>query len=697
MKPSDPRLWLGVCAATAVLYMVMGAVGRKSPGPITAVHAAVPELHNGTSCSMCHGGWTSNMTDSCLECHEPIALQFESGKGLHGTVGAERGAVCAQCHSEHHGANFSIINRASFAIAGAPGPENFDHAFLGFEMQGAHLDLTCAECHANADVEVLPAGEHRFLGLDQNCASCHEDPHDGRMNVGCAQCHGQESFETLTAPGHEKVLALLGGHADLDCRTCHAADTKFALERVGRPGAAQRACADCHDSPHADAFIAGVAAAERARGAAVCATCHVPDHESFTAPTIEVSPAHHAHSGFGLGEPHDGVACADCHQGSTFVARHPGRHPDNCASCHDDPHAGQFDTGPFAAEGCVACHGRSHFEPHGFTLDHHAKTALTLTGAHADAECSACHKDPVEGAVRQFHGTATRCEECHDDAHTGFFDQHLSAAPHHEGDCAHCHGTQSFDQLHGDPPFDHARWTGFAITGAHAQAECTTCHERATAPDAAGRRFGRVDEVFGAYTGCGTCHQDPHDGLFDGAKLPAELGGRTGCARCHVPDSFRSFPHGFEHGLWTGFTLKGAHAEASCSACHAPVRGAKAGGRTWAPAEGSACVDCHADPHFGQFLESSPLRDSTRGVGRVDCRRCHGSTTSFKELVFDHDHHARFALGEAHGDLECARCHEPFETPDGRQITRYRPVPRACVDCHGSARDPLRRNRGRRR
>ena len=97
------------------------------------------------------------MTESCLECHEPIAAQFDAGTGLHGSLGRERALLCALCHSEHHGEDFALVNRQSFAQAGAD-PARFDHAIVGWRMYGRHLEQKCRDCHENADVAILPEG-----------------------------------------------------------------------------------------------------------------------------------------------------------------------------------------------------------------------------------------------------------------------------------------------------------------------------------------------------------------------------------------------------------------------------------------------------------------------------------------------------------------------------------------------------------
>lgn len=682
MKLGGPRLVVALASLTAVLFVGVVDLGRTSPGPLTTVHGRVDELQGRSGCAECHGGWFSSMTDACLECHEVIASQMQAAKGLHGTFAPATAASCGTCHGEHHGESFALVNRASFRLAGVPDVERFDHALVGWTMDGAHTALDCAECHAHADVAVLPAGAARYGGLAQDCASCHDDPHEGRFASSCASCHGQTAWDELFSLGHEEHLELVGGHGDLDCRACHAQSDAHSLEIVGgraaKPDA--RACADCHESPHSAPFAQGTAALAARPIASGCIVCHAAEHTSFGESASTLSTLQHSFTGFPLDAPHDDQRCEQCHDanGGTFAERHPRRAASSCSACHADPHGGQFATGAFAGQECTACHADLAFTPHTFTLEKHQTTAFVLDGAHESAECNACHTLPSEDAPRTFHGTESRCEQCHMDSHEGFFAAREElATPDPRGDCARCHSTLAFDAV---PPsrFDHAHWTGFPIEGAHAQSDCASCHPSMRTPDASGRTFGKVAAHFGTFQGCHTCHGDPHDGAFDVAGLPPQIAGRESCERCHDASSFRSFPHGFEHGVWTGFTLRDGHARAACADCHMPLRPPLANGRTWDKALGSSCSDCHADPHAGQFDVD----------GGADCARCHDSGLA-QFLDFDHDRDSDFRLGEQHANVACDRCHVATPLPSGGEVVRYTPLPTQCVDCHGQQEDAL--------
>jgi hypothetical protein len=696
---SGTQLWIAFFSAMAVTLVAVSDMGRTSPGALATVHGRVPDLAGRNDCSECHGGIFGTLQQACLECHEPIETQLADSSGLHGTLGA-RAEQCGLCHAEHHGALAPLVHGQSFALAGVSKVAEFDHNRIGFAMDGAHLGLECTECHEHARAAILPEGARRFLGLDQDCATCHEDAHEGRMAIACASCHGQTTWDGLASLDHERFLPLVGGHGDLACAECHAEGEPHALEILGGKGAkpAPRDCVACHESPHTPSFAANAAALSALPAGATCVTCHASKHETFhERALLEMTPAQHAGSGFALDPPHDTQACTDCHAPARklFQRRYPGRKAEQCSACHADVHEGQFTEGAFAGEECTACHDPLHFMPHTFDSKKHERAALALEGQHLELECEACHERPESQSANQnaekappriFHGTPSDCADCHADAHDGDFVAFLADLEEvQNGECAHCHDAQNFANAAAD--FDHGRFTDFAVLGAHAESECTSCHVPRAEPDANQRSFGRVEEQFGSFEGCVTCHADPHGGLFDAEQgFPATVEGHSDCARCHVESSFRTLPRAFDHGYWTGFALAGAHAEASCAACHAPLAAPDELARTTALAAGPACADCHEDPHAGQFVDKQ---------GAVDCARCHASEP-VDFLSFDHERDARFALGEAHSGLACAACHHT-ERKGELAFVRYSPLGTECADCHGSNAEVLLRRQSRKK
>lgn len=693
----DPKVLIAFFSSLIVFSMAIVDVGRSSPGPLSEAHGRESELAGRFGCADCHGGWRQSMARACMECHEAIEHQVDAATGFHGHLDGALALECGRCHSDHHGADVPLIQDHSFRLSGFEGRADFDHDFIGFGMQGKHLDLECAECHENADAAVLDAGEQRFVGLSKSCATCHEDPHTPSLGTRCDRCHVQASFDHLISDGHDRHLALIGGHADLDCRECHGEGERWSLEAHAADDLPRRNCKSCHSSPHAETFELGVAAREHTVRGQVCSECHLAPHTRFDDPDVRMSDAHHAASGFVLDAPHAEQDCAACHGGDdgAFQDRYPGRNAEHCAECHDDPHGGQF-LEAYGVEGgsivdggdmsdCRRCHTATHFEPHTFDQVAHAQTRLALEGAHADTECAACHSLPAEAlpeeGVRSFMGTELTCEGCHGDPHRGLLVAQAVRDAGGDGDhgsCAACHASTRFDAVDRES-FRHGHFAGFELLGAHEQADCQACHPSSSAADELGRRFGFAGDSFERVGGCADCHADPHAGAFDREELPMAVGEREGCARCHTESSFRLLREPFDHGAWTGFELEGQHAQGDCTACHAPVEPDRHQGRSLGFAVGSNCVECHASPHREQF-QGAP--EEALDLTARECATCHGDSEAWHARSFDHELHSRFAPGESHAGVACDACHATESDDEGRFV-RYRPMERECRDCHG--------------
>jgi hypothetical protein len=65
------------------------------------------------------------------------------------------------------------------------------------------------------------------------------------------------------------------------------------------------------------------------------------------------------------------------------------------------------------------------------------------------------------------------------------------------------------------------------------------------------------------------------------------------------------------------------------------------------------------------------------------CDFCH-KTTRFKESLFSHSdpQFSSYPLEGKHAQVACARCHPTMRIDMDVATVRYRPMPRACEDCH---------------
>jgi len=132
---------------------------------------------------------------------------------------------------------------------------------------------------------------------------------------------------------------------------------------------------------------------------------------------------------------------------------------------------------------------------------------------------------------------------------------------------------------------------------------------------------------------------------------------RIPCAECHSSGGWRpaKIAADFDHAK-LGFTLVGAHVQASCRSCHA---------RLSFQGTPRQCAACHTDPHRGEV-----------GPG---CERCHTSRSFIDRslLVSAHELTA-FPLTGAHLAADCESCH----LPGAQGKMTFVGVPADCYNCH---------------
>ncbi len=484
-NPKAPVVF-GVLAITALVSFV--TFYRASPGTLARPHDAVAGASLVTDCRKCHA--PAGLAAGCLGCHAEIREQLSGKKGYHAFLLAGKKPRCALCHQDHHGADFPLVSRASWEGRDV---KAFDHPHVDFRLRGKHAGLDCGKCHDGPrrppfSLPDFPRRrrEKTFLGLTQDCASCHEDAHAGGLSGDCASCHGQDGWKPSVNFSHDTFFPLTGGHAGVDCRKCHLIPAKDGGGERPRGFPFHKArgtsCRDCHESPH------------RAAWTGDCASCHGADGRPWAAAAEKMTPALHAAAGFRLAAPHDRVSCGKCHAGESFAARYPdprargyGRGQAECQGCHADAHGGQFVK---KYPRCASCHRAAGFRPARFGPKEHA--VYPLRGGHAAVPCQFCHKTEEGKPTRLFAGTPRDCASCHRDVHGGQFRQEGGTR------CENCHGSEaSWKAL----VFDHNKQSRFKLDEAHVGVECRLCHPRARA--ASGEFTTRYKPL---KSGCGDCH-----------------------------------------------------------------------------------------------------------------------------------------------------------------------------------------------
>ena len=358
-----------------------------------------------------------------------------------------------------------------------------------------------------------------------------------------------------------------------------------------------------------------------------------------------------------LSRPHESLNgatnCASCHKFGGQAAL-------KCVECHTEigsrisAHKGlhaSYNIPVGSSKECARCH--SEHNGADFPLIkwdiktfNHKETGYVLEGKHAGLDCKKCHTPShipaqerttikIKDLNRTFLGLSTGCVPCHEDFHKG----RLGPT------CQSCHNFVDWKQINVGQ-FDHSK-TRYPLTGLHAQVQCAKCH--VNGPDGKPKYSGIP------FNECSDCHKDPHHGSF-----------KQTCASCHNTSgwkkiSLQSVNEKFDHSK-TKFPLEGKHQTVECAQCHA-------NGDFKKPLVFAKCMDCHKDPHHGQFVKRAD---------KGECASCH-NVQGWKPSTFTVKEHAstQYPLKGGHARLECAQCH----IPKGKD-TVFKVKFERCTDCH---------------
>jgi len=547
--------------------------------PLTGMHALV-------ECDACHknaaSGQFQGLSTMCYSCHQ---ADYKTPVIDHVSLGF--GTTCTDCHSMD-------------SWLGA----KFDHLkYTGYALVGVHATLDCTACHVGGN----------FKGTPATCYGCHQKDFTGTTNPNhvqagfphdCGVCHSSLAWSPATF-NHSTFtnFPLTGAHATLQCAQCHV-NNNYNLTST--------ACSSCHltdynNTTNPNHKTAGIPT--------TCEMCHT---------TTAWTPASFDHSktAFPLTGAHVNVQCSQCHLNGNY-----GAISTDCSSCHltdyNNTTNPNHKTVGFPLT-CNACHNTSAWTP--ATFDH-SKTSFPLTGAHVSVPCATCH---VNG---NYTTLPTLCYGCHQKDFTS------TTNPNHVTSgfpqtCQTCHTTTAWSPA----TFDHATFTGFALTGAHATLQCTQCH---------------VNNNYNlTSTACATCHMAD----FNGTTNPNHVtsGFPTDCSICHSTTAWN--PATFDHSK-TAFPLTGAHLTVACASCHV------GGNYTTLPTD---CYSCHTADYNGT------TNPNHKTVGfPTTCAVCH-TTTAWNPATFNHNT-TSFPLTGAHITVACTSCHI-----NGNYTT----TPTDCYSCH---------------
>jgi nitrate/TMAO reductase-like tetraheme cytochrome c subunit len=496
-----------------ILLAISGlALAQLSPGDLSNAHSHLEGL---TNCTKCHTLGEKETSSKCLECHKEIKNLIGQNKGFHATTAGE-GKECHDCHGEHFGREFQIVRFEK---------DTFNHSLTAYELEGKHAEIECAGCHKPELIQINVSQKKGFtwLGLGTRCLDCHTDFHQNTLSDNCLSCHNQTAFRPAPGFNHAKTdFPLIGKHLFADCEKCHVTKQQNGQEFQQFAGIEFSKCTDCHEDVHQNKFGKD------------CRKCH--NEFSFNE-VIQLSSFNHEQTDFPLRGKHVVVDCKKCHASGGYTKSLNHQH---CSDCHYDYHEGQFNRRDVPQD-CKECHSVNGFAPSSYGIAQHDQTGFKLEGAHLATPCFACHKKTDEW---RFSGIGSRCIDCHDNIHKGYFDEKFLNG----GDCNNCHSVMVWNKV----TFDHDE-TGFKLQGKHAQTTCRQCHFAESEMEMK-QQFTWDNET------CTNCHEDSHFGQFI-------KNGESNCERCHTFTDWS--PAKFDHGN-ARFKLDGKHAGLACISCHKP-------------------------------------------------------------------------------------------------------------------------------
>ncbi|MGD8474131.1 MAG: cytochrome c3 family protein [Anaerolineae bacterium] len=189
-------------------------------------------------CSDCHGrvghgfdpvsGKVACTMMVCVDCH----TEQGSCRGCH--QASEPGVEmtgCDVCHQGPHDVTDYLT--CSCCHISMESWSEIDASSHPVELEGAHGELHCFQCHSFPD----------FKGLHYVCADCHQSGHPGWGGEDCIECHDPAAtWNDVNAEWDQHVEIwdmYRGDHRDVACRGCHFED--FAE--------LDPSCDSCHSLP----------------------------------------------------------------------------------------------------------------------------------------------------------------------------------------------------------------------------------------------------------------------------------------------------------------------------------------------------------------------------------------------------------------------------------------------------------------
>ena len=286
----------------------------------------------------------------------------------------------------------------------------------------------------------------------------------------------------------------------------------------------------------------------------------------------------------------------------------------------------QFPHGKDFQMDCVQCHTSAEWtvDRSKMTFDHN-NTHFVLKGQHLQVQCKSCHPKLV------FTEAKSECFNCHTDMH----EQTVG------NDCSRCHNSstwiiQSVKSIH--------LQSRFPLLGAHATADCSSCHSSASKLQF--RTLG-ID--------CYDCHREKY--LATTQPNHQQSGYSTNCIDCHRQNSQEWTASGINHDF---FPLTGGHT-INCAMCHGEGKFEKVT---------NVCVDCHRINY-----NSATNPNHIQSKFPTTCSDCHTTNPNWQPALYkqhDSDYFPVYSGRHKNVWKSCTECH--------KQEGNYSSF--SCIDCH---------------
>lgn len=525
------------------LFWSAALLAQLSPGPLTTAHS---HLEGTGNCTECHTFGKQVPESKCLNCHKELNSLIQQNRGYH-TSKEVTGKLCIDCHSEHHGRKFEMIRFDE---------EAFNHDLTGYELEGTHNQVDCRECHQSKNIadREIRSREKTFLGLEEDCLSCHQDFHQKSLGNECVECHNFQKWRPAPGFNHnEAAFKLKGAHETVDCLECHKTTSRNGREYQEFTGIEFNQCIDCHEDVHNGSFGQN------------CLECHNQNSFDITGPLTSFN---HDRTDFPLKGLHVQIDCRKCHKSNSYIQAVAHS---QCKSCHSDYHKGEFKRNGQNPD-CKVCHTVDNpFTLTLYGIDEHQESDFPLRGAHLATPCFACHL-PKTGDRWTFRSIGSECATCHQDIHKGYIDSTYYPI----SNCTACHNEDSWSGV----DFNHEK-TGWPLEGAHRETDCRSCHF-----DETENSESFIQHFSDLSSDCANCHENIHGSQF------SSDGEVVNCKKCHTVMENWTIDD-FNHDS-TQFPLDGQHSEVDCRECHKPRPDKNGVIRIEYKIKKFKCIDCHS-------------------------------------------------------------------------------------------------------